>query len=275
MNDLVTDFGTPRESDTATVAPAASPAAIETPEATPEVTPQVAAPVEPVSQTAEVAAVVVPAVAPAMTAESIAAAVAGAIPAPVAPVAPVSQEEIDKQLGTWLPDDQFNDSFMKSMTDPDATADDRKNAMHAMRDGLMHQVMTGMQLMLKDQGQQFSEQLNPLQEFMAQQNQVQAVKAFETDYPALKGQDQIVNMVADQIQNTPGYVRQDTKAFFKQVASATEALIKQQNPTFTLGAVPATVTPTTTMPTMASTQTTSTAPAKAASVATGSTPDVW
>lgn len=175
-----------------------------------------------------------PAPAP-VSAESIAAAVTQGMQA-AQPQPQMTQEQINEQMNVWNPNEEFAQSMVSALTpneegqiNPAGLASVLQN-MHLKQ---MQQAQTFARASVAQMQQQFSGDLQPLQQQYQQQQQKQSQDAFIKSYPTLKPFSSLMQAAASQLQST-GAVFSTKEQLYPALASTMEQMVKAINPAFTL-----------------------------------------
>ena len=181
-----------------------------------------AAPMEPATPAEPVAPA--PVFDPKALAQELGSVIKQSMPQPEKPK--MTPEEAKQLLRVWEPTDDFLEEF--------GNIEKQKDAFIKMRDGLIRQADTIVQMRLQELHQQVQTQLEPALSYVEQQRVEVAMNKFNSKYPALADPKvrPVMDAVATKLQGQK-FSSQDE--MFDALAKGVEATIKQFNPGFTLG----------------------------------------
>lgn len=139
---------------------------------------------------------------------------------------PITPEEAKKLLKVWEPDDDFLAEF--------GDLEKQKNAFGKLRDGLIRQADTLMQMRLAEMQDLLASQIQPALTFVEEQRYATRKSAFDKKYPELTDPNlqPVLDAVATKLANQKF---ESDEAMFEALAKGAEATIKQINPSFALG----------------------------------------
>ena len=148
---------------------------------------------------------------------------------PVQQQQPLTQEQIDEQLRVY----RANEQLVEQLFGEGATVDGRVAAFQSMVDGIVQHLSTVMgysnQMTMQDLEQRFA----PLEQMREAQREIGFNNDLVEAYPALKGKEQAVAMVVDNLRAN-GYQNDDYDAVLRTVASGVEQVLRQGNAQFSL-----------------------------------------
>lgn len=144
----------------------------------------------------------------------------------------LTPEEIRQHYQVWDPDESFLNDF-NNVVNSDATPDQKLKAFHTLRDGIMQQSFRASQLLVEQQLNAFRTEMAPALTYAEQQQAQTLVKKFETKYPALKGQGELVDSITSRLA-AQGFKPKSQDEAFDKVAEVAEKILKGVNPEFTL-----------------------------------------
>lgn len=205
------------------------------------------------------------------TAESIAAAVQAGIQAHQASTQSAPREMTPEERAQYLQifdpnEDGFVDNFVSTITNTEATPEQRLQVIEHFRDGVANQSIRGAEILVQQQLAELRKELAPVLQQSQETNAEKAWAEFSASHPDLKEQRSLVDMVSNQLYSQ-GYRPKDRTEAFTRAAEVTRTTIQQMT-----GKLPA-ATPSapSTMPRMTQTSTT---PAGAGGPQTEATPGV-
>lgn len=144
----------------------------------------------------------------------------------------LTPEERAKHFAVWEPDDSFVNE-LNAISDPEATPTQKKKILAGMRDGIMAQAFRAAQLVTEQQIAVMREEFAPALD-MAQERSAKAVlKEFKTKYPALEGQNELVESITASL-NARGFKPKSRDEAFEKVATIAESILKKANPNFSI-----------------------------------------
>lgn len=149
-----------------------------------------------------------------------------------APQRQFTPEETAAHFQVWNPDENFVKDF-KAINDPDATPVQQLSAFHKMRDGIMQQAFRASQLLVEQQLGAFRQEMAPAVSYAQQVQATQVMEKFEKKYPALKGQNELVDSITSRL-SSQGFKPKSQDEAFDKVAEVAEKILKGVNPEFTL-----------------------------------------
>jgi hypothetical protein len=152
--------------------------------------------------------------------------------APAPPPKQMTQEELAAHFAVWNPDDSFVNG-LNAISDPEADVATRRKIVTDMRDGIMQQAFRAAQLVVQEEIARFRGEVAPAVNFAQQRQAKQVMKDFATAYPALDGQDELVNTITAGLQQN-GFKPKSKDEAFKKVAEIAEGILKRVNPQFAL-----------------------------------------
>ncbi len=145
----------------------------------------------------------------------------------------MTAEEAAQHFQVFNPDDNFVNG-LNALADENATPDDRRKIVNQLRDGLVNQSFRAAELLLEQKMQEMDQRYAPAVQYMQQREAKQLLKDFETTYPALKGQSELVNSITSSL-SQQGFKPASKEAAFEKVAQVAEQILKKVNPEFNLG----------------------------------------
>lgn len=145
----------------------------------------------------------------------------------------LTQEEIDGMLHTV----RVNEELAQAIFGVEVT-EAQIAALQQFADAIIKNSTTVSNYALSHMGNQLSSQFSPALEMARQQRDETFFTSLTQQYPALKGHEQTMRTVLDQVRQS-GYVAKDGNEAARIIAGQTEALIKTVNPQFSLQSTPA------------------------------------
>lgn len=143
-----------------------------------------------------------------------------------------TQEELAQHYQVWNPEPSFvND--MNKLVDADVPIEERMKLLHQMRDGMVNQAFRGAELLIEQKMQQMQAQMAPAIQVAQERQSKQLMRDFETSYPALKGQKDLVDSITARL-GAQGFRPKSKDEAFGKVAEIAETILKGVNPQFTL-----------------------------------------
>jgi len=152
---------------------------------------------------------------------------------PAEPQRQMTAEEAAQHFQVFNPDDNFVNGLNK-LADADATPAERREIVNQLRDGLVNQSFRAAELLVEQKMAEMEKQFSPAVQYMQQREAKNLQKEFETQYPALKGQSELVNSITASL-TQQGFRPKDKNEAFEKVAQFAEKILKGVNPEFTLG----------------------------------------
>lgn len=141
-------------------------------------------------------------------------------------------EELAKHYQVWNPDPDFVNS-MNKLVDPEVPLEERVKLLHSMRDGMVNQAFRGAELLLEQKMAEMQQQFAPAIQYAQERQSKALMKEFETRYPGLKGQGELVNSITARL-GAQGFRPKSRDEAFEKVAEIAETILKGVNPEFKL-----------------------------------------
>ncbi len=145
----------------------------------------------------------------------------------------MTAEEAAVHFQVFNPDDNFVNG-LNALADPEATPAQRREIVNQLRDGLVNQSFRATELLLEQKMAELKKEYEPAVKYMQEREAKNLQKEFETTYPALKGQGELVNSITASLAQQ-GFRPKDKTEAFEKVATFAEAILKKVNPEFKLG----------------------------------------
>jgi hypothetical protein len=151
------------------------------------------------------------------------------------PAAPrqMSAEEAAQHFQVFNPDESFVNG-LNALADPDATPADRRKIIDTLRDGLVNQSFRAAELLMEQKMAELDQRYAPALQIAQREEAKQLQNAFVKKYPALKGQDQLVNSITAGLAQQ-GFKPKSADEAFDKVAQFAEQILQKVNPEFNLG----------------------------------------
>lgn len=146
----------------------------------------------------------------------------------------MTPEELAQHYQVWNPDERYvND--MNKLVDPEVPLDERLKMLAQLRDGIVNQAFRGAELLVEQRLNEFQAQVAPAVKIAQERESKMLMKEFETKYPALKGQKELVDSITARL-GAQGFRPKSKDEAFGKVAEVAEAILKGVNPNFSLKA---------------------------------------
>lgn len=144
----------------------------------------------------------------------------------------MTPEQQAEHFKTFNVNEDFTQNFVSALQPNEEGKVDLANVakvLEQMRDGFVGQSLRAAELMQAQELGQFQQQLAPVQQFAAEQQQEKAWAGFAEKHPHLKDYRKVVDMVSSQLVAS-GYKPTNNDELFATVAQQVEAHIKAINP---------------------------------------------
>jgi hypothetical protein len=145
----------------------------------------------------------------------------------------MTAEEAAQHFQVFNPDESFVNG-LNALADPDATPADRRKIIDTLRDGLVNQSFRAAELLMEQKMAELDARYAPALQIAQREEAKQLQNAFVKKYPALKGQDQLVNSITAGLAQQ-GFKPKSADEAFDKVAQFAEQILQKVNPEFKLG----------------------------------------
>lgn len=144
----------------------------------------------------------------------------------------MTAEEAAEHFQVYNPDDSFVNGLNR-LSAEDSTPEERRAIVAALRDGFVNQSFRASELLVEQRMQAMEQRFAPALA-LAQQQEAQALQAsFETKYPSLKGQTELVNSITAGLAQQ-GFKPKSKDEAFDKVAELAGQILTKVNPEFKL-----------------------------------------
>lgn len=139
----------------------------------------------------------------------------------------MTAEEAAKAINRF----EIDDNFVKNLDNLET----RKASLEQFRDGIMRSLVTVMQMREQEVQTQYSQQLEPIQAYVARREADERWSRFGTNYPDLNKEEMkpLIGAVVQSL-GSANRLSADEKANFKLIADTVAGVIQTQNPAFKL-----------------------------------------
>ncbi len=141
-------------------------------------------------------------------------------------------EELAQHLQVWNPEESFVNELNK-LVDPEVPLAERAKLLHQMRDGMVGQSFRAAELLLEQKMAEIEQRYQPALKYATAQESKQLMREFETKYPTLKGQKELVDSITARL-GAQGFRPKSKDEAFEKVATVAEQILKGVNPEFKL-----------------------------------------
>lgn len=145
----------------------------------------------------------------------------------------MTAEEAAAHYQVWNPEERFVNDLNK-LTDSEVPLAERQALLAQMRDGMVNQAFRGAELLMEQKMAELDQRYAPALAIAQQQEARQLKSSFEKKYPALKGQDELINSITAGL-SQQGFKPKSPDEAFDKVAEFAEQILKKVNPDFKLG----------------------------------------
>jgi hypothetical protein len=122
---------------------------------------------------------------------------------------------------------------MNKLVDPEVPLDERLKMLAQLRDGIVNQAFRGAELLVEQRLNEFQQQVAPAVKIAQERESKVLMKEFETKYPALKGQKELVDSITARL-GAQGFRPKSKDEAFGKVAEVAETILKGVDPNFSL-----------------------------------------
>jgi len=143
-----------------------------------------------------------------------------------------TQQELAEHFQVWNPDESFVNE-LNALNDPDAPVEKKLGVLHNLRDGIMQQAFRAAQLYVGQQMEQFQTKMSPALQLAQDRQNKMLMGEFHNKYPALKGQEELVDSITARL-SAQGFKPKSKDEAFEKVAQVAESVLKKANPSFVL-----------------------------------------
>lgn len=145
----------------------------------------------------------------------------------------MTPEEAAQHFQVFNPDESFVNG-LNALADADASPEDRRKIINTLRDGLVNQSFRAAELLLEQKMAELDQRYAPALQIAQREEAKNLQDAFVKKYPALKGQDQLVNSITAGLAQQ-GFKPKSADEAFDKVAQFAEQILQKVNPEFKLG----------------------------------------